>query len=111
LEEARRILIQLEQAARMVERVGSGKTGRLSLGFVPSTTNEVLPPVLYEFQRCFPDVELFLHEMMPDQVVRRLYGRQIDVGFFYLPLDDNASSSGAFRASPSSSHCRRCTPR
>jgi DNA-binding transcriptional LysR family regulator len=90
LEEARRILIQLEQAARMVERVGSGKTGRLSLGFVPSATNEVLPPVLYEFQRSFPDVELFLHEMMPDEVVRRLHGRQIDVGFFYLPFEDNA---------------------
>lgn len=90
LEEARRIFIQLEQTARMVERVGSGKTGRLSLGFVPSATNEVLPPVLYRFQRGFPDVELFLHEMMPDQVVRRLHGRQIDVGFFYLPFDDSA---------------------
>jgi DNA-binding transcriptional LysR family regulator len=74
----------------MVERVGSGKVGRLSLGFVPSATNEVLPPVLYEFQRGFPDVELFLHEMMPDQVVQRLHGRQIDVGFFYLPFDDSA---------------------
>jgi DNA-binding transcriptional LysR family regulator len=90
LEEARRIFIQLEQTARMVERVGSGKVGRLSLGLVPSATNEVLPPVLHEFQRRFPDVELFLHEMMPDQVVQRLHGRQIDVGFFYLPFDDSA---------------------
>ena len=90
LEEGRRIFIQLEQTARMVERVGSGKVGRLSLGFVPSATNEVLPPVLYGFQRRFPDVELFLHEMMPDQVVQRLHGRQIDVGFFYLPFDDSA---------------------
>jgi DNA-binding transcriptional LysR family regulator len=90
LEEARRILIQLDQAARMVERVGSGKVGRLSLGFVPSATNEVLPALLYEFRRRFPDVELFLHEMMPDQVVQRLHGRQIDVGFFYLPFDDSS---------------------
>src|SRR5918997_851557 len=90
LEEARRIFIQLEQTARMFERVGSGKTGRLSLGFVPSATNEILPAVLYDFQRGFPDVELFLHEMMPDQVVRRLHGRQIDVGFFYLPFGDSA---------------------
>jgi DNA-binding transcriptional LysR family regulator len=90
LEEARRIFIQLEQTARIVERVGSGKVGRLSLGFVPSATNEVLPPVLYQFRRGFPDVELFLHEMMPDQVVQRLHGRQIDVGFFYLPFDDSA---------------------
>lgn len=80
LEEARRIFIQLEQTARMVERVESGKVGRLSMGFVPSTTKEVLPPILYEFQRRFPDMELFLHEMMPDQVVQRLHGRQIDVG-------------------------------
>jgi DNA-binding transcriptional LysR family regulator len=35
-------------------------------------------------------VELFLHEMMPDQVVRRLHGRQIGVGFLYLPFDDSA---------------------
>jgi DNA-binding transcriptional LysR family regulator len=90
LEEARRIFIQLEQTARIVERVGSGKVGRLSLGFVPSATNEVLPPVLYEFQKSFPEVELYLHEMMPDQVVQRLHGRQIDVGFFYLPFDDSA---------------------
>jgi len=90
LEEARRIFIQLEQTARIVERVGSGKVGRLSLGFVPSATNEVLPPLLYEIRRKFPDVELFLHEMMPDQVVQRLHGRQVDVGFFYLPFDDSA---------------------
>ncbi len=90
LEEARRIFIQLEQTARMVERVGSGKVGRLSIGFVPSATNEVLPSVLNEFRKSLPDVELFLHEMMPDQVVQRLHGRQIDVGFFYLPFDDSA---------------------
>ena len=90
LEEARRIFIQLEQTARLVERVGSGKVGRLSLGFVPSATNEVLPRLLYEFRRRFPDVELFLHEMMPDQVVQRLHSRQIDVGFFYLPFDDSS---------------------
>ena len=51
LEEARRVLAQLEQTARMIERVGSGQVGRLSLGFVPSATNEVLPPFLHRFQR------------------------------------------------------------
>ncbi len=90
LEEARRVLAQLEQTARMIERVGSGQVGRLSLGFVPSATNEVLPPFLHRFQRSFPDVELFLHEMQPDQVVQRLHDKQIDVGFFYLPFDDSA---------------------
>ena len=35
-------------------------------------------------------MELFLHEMRPDEVVQRLHSRQIGVGFFYLPFDDSA---------------------
>lgn len=88
-DEARRILMQLEQTARMVERVGSGEVGRLNLGFVPSASNEVLPPLLHHFRRGFPDVQLFLQEMTPDEVVQRLHATQVDLGFFYLPFEDN----------------------
>ena len=88
LEEARRILVQLEQTTRVVQRVGHGEVGRLTLGFVPSASNEVLPPILRTFRNRFPDVELFLREMRPDQVVPRLHDKQIDAGFLFLPLDD-----------------------
>jgi DNA-binding transcriptional LysR family regulator len=87
-EEARRIFVQLEQTARLVERVGGGEVGQLNLGFVPSASNEVLPPLLHHFRRRFPDVELFLQEMRPDEVVQRLHSAQVDVGFFYLPFED-----------------------
>jgi DNA-binding transcriptional LysR family regulator len=86
-DEVRRIFIQLEQAARLVERVGGGEVGRLNLGFVPSASNDVLPPLLHHFRARFPDVELFLQEMPPDEVVQRLHATQIDVGFFYLPFE------------------------
>ena len=88
LEEARRFFVQLQQATRVVQRVGHGEVGRLTLGFVPSASNEVLPPILRTFRHRFPDVELFLREMRPDRVVQRLHDKQIDVGFLYLPLDD-----------------------
>ncbi len=88
LVEARRIFIQLEQTARIVERVGSGEVGRLNLGFVPSASNEVLPPLLHHFRSNFPDVELFLEEMTPDEIVKRLQNTQIDIGFFYLPFEE-----------------------
>lgn len=58
------------------------------MGFVPSASNEVLPPILRAFGDRFPEVELFLREMRPDQVVQRLHEGQIDVGFVYLPLND-----------------------
>lgn len=87
-DEARRIMIQLEQTARMVERVGSGEVGRLNLGFVPSASNEVLPRLLHRFGQSFPGVEIFLQEMKPDDVVERLLNSRLDVGFFYLPCEE-----------------------
>jgi DNA-binding transcriptional LysR family regulator len=88
LEEARRIFVQVDQTVNLVRRVGYGTVGRLTLGFVPSASNEVLPPILHTFRDRYPDVELFLREMRPDRVVQRLHDKQIDVGFLYLPLDD-----------------------
>jgi DNA-binding transcriptional LysR family regulator len=88
LGDARRIFVQLEQTTRVVQRVGHGEVGRLTLGFVPSASNEVLPSILRKFRQRFPDVELFLREMRPERVVQRLHDQQIDAGFLYLPLDD-----------------------
>lgn len=89
-DEARRILIQLEQTARMVERVGLGEVGRLSVGFVPSASNQVLPSLLPRFRQRFPAIEIFLQEMKPDDVVQRLLSGRIEIGFFYLPCEEEA---------------------
>lgn len=90
LEEARRILSQVEHTAQAVRRTGHGEVGRITLGFVPSASNEMLPEILRSFRGRFPGVELFLREMHPDQVVRSLHAGQTDVGFLYLPLEDPA---------------------
>lgn len=60
------------------------------MGFVPSASNGTLPPILREFGERFPGVELYLHEMNPDQLVRRLHEGRIDVAFFYMPFEDGA---------------------
>ncbi len=100
LEETRRIFVQIEQTIRVVRRVGHGEVGRLTLGFVPSASNEVLPPILRAFGDRFPDVALFLREMRPDQIVHRLHANQIDVGFLYLPLDDASLNSECVSREP-----------
>jgi DNA-binding transcriptional LysR family regulator len=81
LEEARRIFVQLNQTVNLVRRVGHGEVVHLTPGFVPSASNEVLPPILHTFRDRYPDVELCLREMRPDRVVQRLHDKQIDVGF------------------------------
>lgn len=88
LEETRRMFAQLEQTVRMVREAGHGEVGRLSLGFIPAASNDILPEILREFRHRFPRVELFLHEMMPDQAVQRLHDRRLDVSLVFLPCED-----------------------
>ena len=92
LEEARRLLVQVGQTVDMTRRVGHGKVGRLAVGFLPSVGHGVLPSVLREFRSCFPEVDLRLRELNPDQQVQELHHKRIDVGFLYLPLEDRALS-------------------
>lgn len=88
LDEARRIFVQIDQTTSIVRRVDNGEVGRLTLGFVPSATNNILPVFLRVFRQRYPDVELYLNEMKPDDLVRSMHDRRIDVSFFYLPFDD-----------------------
>jgi len=100
LEEARRVFVQMDQALRMVRRVGHGEVGRLNLGFVPSAFNEILPPMLRKFRETFPDVELLLREMNPDQLVQGLRDERIDVAFVYLPIEEGDLDSRPVSCEP-----------
>jgi DNA-binding transcriptional LysR family regulator len=86
-EAGRRIFGQVDQAVSAVRKVGHGEVGFLTVGFVPSASNNILPLILQVFGQRFPYVQLLLREMNPDQVVRGLHDQQIDVGLLYLPLD------------------------
>jgi DNA-binding transcriptional LysR family regulator len=88
LEDAHRIIAEVDRAAREVADIGAGAVGRLSLGFVPSASNAVLPPLLREFKAAYPQVALFLREQRPDEIVAQLHDRRIDAGLFYLPFSD-----------------------
>ncbi|QIN79972.1 LysR family transcriptional regulator [Rubrobacter marinus] len=88
LQEVRRIFVQVEQASRMAREADQGELGRLSLGFIPAASNDLLPEVLREFRRRFPKVELYMHELMPDRVVQSLHDRRVDVSFLFLPCED-----------------------
>lgn len=88
LEEARRILAQVDQSVDMVRQAGDGRIGRLTVGFLPSAAHSVLPTVLREFRERFPGVKLSLQETNPDKLVQRLHDKQINVSFLYLPLNE-----------------------
>ena len=47
---SRRLLSQLRDNVTQARSAASGKIGQLSLGFVPSATTELLPPIMRAFR-------------------------------------------------------------
>src|SRR5215211_5157308 len=107
LVEARGLLVHAEQTASVVHRVGQGEVGRLTVGFVPSAANRVLPPILRAFGERFPGVELLLREVDPDRLLGGLSDRRVDVGFLYLPFVLTPRYQGAGLRDKIVEHCRQ----
>ncbi len=102
LAEARRIITASEEAVRRAVRADKGEIGYLAVGFIGSANYSVLPPVIREFRKCFPDVELTLTEMNTSQQFEALHEGRIQVGFMRPPpgIEDTGLSVEAVYREP-----------
>jgi DNA-binding transcriptional LysR family regulator len=80
LDEAYKILAQVEQAKLLARRTARGEVGKLALGFVSSAAFELLPRLLYTYRKQYPQIHVSLHEMEKDQQIAALFSRQIQIG-------------------------------
>ena len=85
-EEAKRVLDQLERAAREVGAMAAGKSGRLRLGFVSLADYGVLPGLLKAFKAARPGVALALREMLSPEQATALAAGELDFGLLLPPV-------------------------
>src|SRR5438552_14709031 len=81
LSQSEDILRRSEEAQRLARRTALGETGTLSIGFFGTAAAPVLPALVHAYRRKFPDVELRLYELNPDQQIAAFDERRIDLGF------------------------------
>jgi len=86
-EEGRRSMAQLERAIDLARRAGRGEVGRLSLGAAESATYSVLPSLLREYTRRYPEVDLSVREMSSGYQVPALERGEIDIAFIRTPVE------------------------
>lgn len=86
LDEARRILAGVEDAKAAARGADAGLRGRLSIGFISSSTLHLLPPSVRLFRERFEGVEIQLKELASGQQVDELYEGGIHIGLVRLPL-------------------------
>jgi len=75
----------------VVRRAARGEVGSLGIGFFGTASSPFLPLLVQLYRQKFPDVQLRLYEMTPDQQLAAFDDDQIDLGFSRkLPPDRRA---------------------
>ncbi len=90
LGEGRRLLAQAERTADQVRRAGLGQVGRITIAAIGSATYDIIPRLVREHRKRFPDVDVLLREMSTPAQVHALRSGEIDVGLLRLPADMTA---------------------
>jgi DNA-binding transcriptional LysR family regulator len=82
LNDARRILQDVEEAKRRAERIALGKAGTLRIGIATAVSwHGLIVNVFREFRRRQPDVNLVLQHLVSVHQVEAVVSDRLDVGF------------------------------
>ncbi len=84
LHEVRHILASIAKARQHTIDVGTGKTGRLSIGFVGPAIDGPLASDIKQFRNTHPNITFDLHEMSTPQQLDSLRNDTLDAGIIRL---------------------------
>jgi DNA-binding transcriptional LysR family regulator len=91
LQEAEDILRHATEAGQVARRAARGEIGHLGIGFFGTASGPFLPSLVQSYRQKFPDVQVQLYEMTPDQQLAAFDDGRIDLGFSRkLPPDRRA---------------------
>lgn len=99
-EQALHVLGRVDEMRSMINRALVIERRRFVLGFVASTIYALLPPLIREFRRAAPDVDLVLIELVSLEQVAALKEGRIDIGFGRVRFEDDAVKRTVLREEP-----------
>ncbi len=95
---ARRILLDVEDAARAVREQSGG--GRVRIGLVPSVAPYLLPELLPKMAELVPEAEIEVFEDFRTYLVEQIIRGNLDAAVLSLPPDDRSIEAELLIAEP-----------
>lgn len=81
LTEAKRVLVQVQQATAIAKLAEQGKFGHLRIGFEGSSAYDIVPMSVRAFREKFSDISVSVHEMATSDQVQAIRDGQLEFGF------------------------------
>ena len=90
LTHATEIISRIDDASKILENSKDELSGSISLGFVPSMANDILPIIASYLNQKLPKIKLIFKEYMSYEQVPALNAGNLDIGLTRLPKDLNS---------------------
>lgn len=88
LTHSERVFYELEQAEAAIRDLHGLKRGKLTIGSLLSCTNYLLPPVILEFRKLYPNINLTVFGLRTEEIKKGLFENELDLGITFLPVVD-----------------------
>ncbi|MGB7244471.1 MAG: LysR family transcriptional regulator [Sulfitobacter sp.] len=95
-EEANRQISHFENTVTVIEGLARSELGYVRLAVTPSVATAILPPVIFEFTRRYPDVRIDIRDMDSAAITRELMRDRADFGIGTLPEIEGMNRSDLF---------------
>lgn|ERR1700722_5622854 len=79
LAEAKSVLQHADDAVKKARAIAGGTNGEINVGYAPSLTVQILPPMLRAFQGEFPHVRVTLHDLSSEEMLAQLGEKKLDL--------------------------------
>jgi DNA-binding transcriptional LysR family regulator len=90
--EVEEILRRANEAGQLARRAGRGEIGTLDIGFFGAASAPILPPLVRSYRRKFPDVQLHLYQLNPDQQLAAFDEGDVQLHLYQLNPDQQLAA-------------------
>lgn len=84
--QARIALIEMDKISELVRHSRGIISGEFRLGVIPTVASSLIPRILQQFMKQYPDVELIIEELQTEVIIDRLKRDMIDAAIAATPL-------------------------
>lgn len=89
-----------DETIEMVKKCFSGNYGDIRIGFVESATLDILPKIMENYHKNYPEVNAILQHVHTEKQIELLAKNQLDVGIMGYPPDSDKLDFYVLRTEP-----------
>lgn len=86
IEQAKIILSETDKIDEIIQFSKKTLSGKMTLGIIPSIAPYLLPNFIGRFAKKYPDLEIFIKEMLSDELMDAIDAGDLDMGILATPL-------------------------